>query len=64
MTTVQRRHRYARLYLCDNCIKMAKKYNDVHITSPENTKLGTCEVCRETKKLHEVLQLHFIMAFN
>ncbi|HHU33387.1 MAG: hypothetical protein ACOX1Y_01285 [Zhaonellaceae bacterium] len=59
MTTVQRRHRYARLYLCDNCIKMAKKYNDVHITSPENTKLGTCEVCRETKKLHEVFTTAF-----
>lgn len=59
MTTVQRRHRYARLYLCNNCINLAQKYNEVYISSPGNTRAGKCEVCRETKKLQEVFTTAF-----
>jgi hypothetical protein len=59
MTTVQRRHRYARLYLCTNCINLARKYNEVHILSPGNAKAGKCEVCREHNKVHEVFTTAF-----
>lgn len=59
MTTVQRRHRYARLYLCKNCIELAKKYNEVMPLPADNVKIGICEVCRETKKLQEVFTTAF-----
>lgn len=59
MTTVQNRHCYARLYLCKECLELAKKNNDVFVVSTESENEHKCEVCGESKKLQEVFTTAF-----
>lgn len=60
MTTVQNRHCYARLFLCQNCLELAQKHHDVYQIPGEKEIIKKCEVCGETGKVQEV----FTTAFN
>ncbi|WP_227765700.1 hypothetical protein [Zhaonella formicivorans] len=59
MTTVQNRHCYARLYLCEECLQLAGKNHEVYLVPMDKKLTGRCEVCGETKKIQEVFTTAF-----